>query len=110
MPWVREVWVDDDGSLTVGTPFDADRMNNIEQGVEEGLEKPEGAEGSDANFVWTQGPAAEVWVIEHNLGKIPAVIIFDSEENQIEGQVVPLSDDKIEILFIIEVSGKAVLN
>jgi hypothetical protein len=35
MTWERETWVDDDGSLTVGTLFDADHMNNIEDGIEE---------------------------------------------------------------------------
>lgn len=35
MAWERVLWVDDDGSLTVGTEFDADRMNNIEDGIEE---------------------------------------------------------------------------
>lgn len=67
-------------------------------------------DGEDKNFVFNQGPAAEVWVINHELHKIPAVIVFDDEENEMEGQVVPLSDDEIEIRFTAEVSGKAVLN
>jgi len=109
MPWEEETWIDDDGTLTVGTPFDADRMNNIEVGIREALEGTGGG-GSDVNLVFTQGVAAEVWVIKHELGKIPSVITFDSEDNEIEGQVVPLSNDEIEIRFNAEVSGKAVLN
>lgn len=35
MPWKNNTWVDDDGSLTVGTPFDAEHMNNIELGIAE---------------------------------------------------------------------------
>lgn len=38
MPWERVFWVDDDGSLTVGTAFDAKHMDNIERGIEEGQE------------------------------------------------------------------------
>lgn len=38
MPWEEETWVDDDGSLTVGTPFNAERMNNIEDGIGEALD------------------------------------------------------------------------
>lgn len=37
MPWKKQTWVDDDGSLTVGTEFDAEKMNNIELGVGEGI-------------------------------------------------------------------------
>lgn len=39
MAWERVFWVDDDGSLTTGTPFDADHMDNIERGIEEGKEE-----------------------------------------------------------------------
>lgn len=35
MAWSRTTWVDDDGSLTVGTAYTAARMNNIEIGIEE---------------------------------------------------------------------------
>lgn len=35
MSWKNNKWVDDDGSLTVGTPFDAEHMNNIELGIAE---------------------------------------------------------------------------
>jgi hypothetical protein len=35
MAWGKQTWVDDDGSLTVGTAFSAARMNNIETGIEE---------------------------------------------------------------------------
>lgn len=35
MSWIRQLWVDDDGSLTVGTEFTAPRMNNIEVGIME---------------------------------------------------------------------------
>lgn len=37
MAWKEQTWVDDDGSLTVGTPFSAERMNNIEGGIAEAL-------------------------------------------------------------------------
>jgi hypothetical protein len=34
--WKRKAWVDDDGSGTVGTAYTAARMENIEDGIEEG--------------------------------------------------------------------------
>lgn len=106
MPWVEETWIDDDGSLTVGTEFEADKMNNIELGIKEALE----GDGEDLYFVHNQGPAAKIWVIKHGLGKFPSVTIFDSEDQEIEGQVVPLDDNEIEIRFNSDVSGKAYLN
>jgi len=33
MGYERTTWIDDDGSLTVGTPFSAAKMNNIEDGI-----------------------------------------------------------------------------
>jgi hypothetical protein len=38
MAWSNLTWVDDDGSLGVGTAYTAARMNNIELGIKEGLE------------------------------------------------------------------------
>jgi hypothetical protein len=38
MPYTPETWVDDDGSGTVGTLVTADRMNNIEGGIDDAHE------------------------------------------------------------------------
>jgi hypothetical protein len=49
MPWKNNKWVDDDGSLTVGTPFDAEHMNNVEIGIAEnhdGVAAASGVAGS----------------------------------------------------------------
>ena len=35
MAYDKQVWIDDDGTLTVGTLVTADRMNHIEQGIED---------------------------------------------------------------------------
>lgn len=40
MAYDKQIWVDDDGTLTVGTVVTADRMNHMEQGIE------------DASVVW----------------------------------------------------------
>lgn len=45
MPWKHNVWIDDDGSLTVGTPYDAEHMNNIELGIAEDHDQALAASG-----------------------------------------------------------------
>ena len=35
MAYDKQVWIDDDGTLTVGTLVTAERMNHIEQGIED---------------------------------------------------------------------------
>ena len=58
MAYDKQVWIDDDGTLTVGTLVTADRMNHIEQGIEDASETagtpgpqgdpgPPGADGAD---------------------------------------------------------------
>jgi hypothetical protein len=61
MAWERFTWIDDDGSLTVGTPFSAARMNSIEEGLEErasrvvvdAITKPTAGTGE---LKWTHAP------------------------------------------------------
>lgn len=54
MAYELNIWVDDDGSGTTGTPVTADRMNHIEEGIAdvEATPGPEGPEGP-------QGPPGE---------------------------------------------------
>lgn len=64
----------------------------------------------DKTYTHNQGVATKIWVIEHNLGKIPSVTAFDTTEKPIIGQVVSLNNNKLELRFNIEIAGKAVLN
>lgn len=44
MAWKENKWVDDDGSLTVGTIFDAANMQNIEEGIAQAIKAAEAAQ------------------------------------------------------------------
>lgn len=64
MPWKNQTWVDDDGSLTVGTPYTAARMNNIEEGVSDALaarvlhDASSHPTAGTGNLEWTHTPVA----------------------------------------------------
>ena len=70
---------------------------------------PAGA-GSDANFVHVQGSSLAVWTITHNLGKYPAVSVFDPAGDQFYGTVRHLDVNSLTITFKTPQAGTATLN
>lgn len=67
----------------------------------------------DKNYVHTQVAASTTWTIIHNLGKIPAITILDTNNEQVIADVAldgvfPL--DKVIITFKESISGKAIFN
>ncbi len=65
---------------------------------------------SDANFVFTQAYAASQWVVDHDLGKKPAVTVVDSAGTVVIGQVVYNTDNRCTLDFEAAFSGKAFFN
>lgn len=62
-------------------------------------------------FTYEQGEPSENWVIQHNLGRNPSVIIVDSAGSvQIPDQITYDNENKITIQFIGAFAGKAFLN
>lgn len=59
-PWKDNTWIDDDGSLTVGTEFDAEKMNNIELGIAEGLGGVAAASGMAGSALTKAAVAKEI--------------------------------------------------
>ena len=66
--------------------------------------------GGDKTYVFTQSTAAERWEINHNLGKFPSVTIVDSGGNEVVGDVMYLTKNKLITSFTAPFSGKAYLN
>lgn len=62
------------------------------------------------SFVYTQKPAASVWVIIHNLGFVPNVFTEDENGNDILGVVSVINNNEITITFNSPVAGKAYLS
>ncbi len=80
-------------------------IRQVEQG-------PRGADGStgDLSYVHDQMTPQAVWVINHNLGKYPSVVVIDSAGQQWEGSIAYPSTYQVTVSFSAGFSGKAYLN
>lgn len=74
-----------------------------------GPQGPAGASG-DATFIWTQAVPAAVWHIVHPLNKRPSVVIVDSSNRVVIGQLDYLSDSAVDATFSGAFAGVAYLN
>lgn len=64
----------------------------------------------DRNYVHVQNSPATAWVINHNLGKYPAVTVVDSAGTEVIGQVVHNSMNQCVATFSAAFAGKAFAN
>jgi hypothetical protein len=66
-------------------------------------------DGTDegAGYVFTQSTAASTWTINHNLGHVPSVEVFDSGSQEIEADVSHPSVNQTVILFTVPTTGFA---
>lgn len=66
-------------------------------------------DGTDegAGYVFTQSTAAATWTINHNLGHVPSVEVFDSGSQEIEADVLHPSVNTTIILFTVPTTGFA---
>ena len=64
----------------------------------------------DKTFVYTQAVPSTVWEIEHNLNKYPAIVIVDSGDSMVAGEVVYIDENNVRVTFNSAFSGKAYLN
>jgi hypothetical protein len=79
--------------------------------VTEGQSGPQGVPGEgDKHFEYDQSTPAQVWEIEHNLGKKPSVTIVDSGGTEWQVEVEHLSENACVARFVHAFSGKAYLN
>ena len=69
-----------------------------------------GTGGSDANYVFNQILPASVWTINHGLNKFPSVIVVDSADTKVEGEVSFPSINQVVITFTGAFAGRAFLN
>jgi hypothetical protein len=65
-------------------------------------------ERDDIPFIFTQAVPALTWSINHNLNKrISGVRIYDGSGDEVEGCVVHIDDNNIELQFEVLFSGSA---
>lgn len=65
---------------------------------------------SESTYSHIQAVAAAIWSINHNLGFRPNVAITDNGGNMVEGEVVYLNLNQLEIHFNIALQGEAYLS
>lgn len=61
-------------------------------------------------YTHVQSVASSTWVITHNLGKFPSVMVIDSSGNVVVGEITYNSNNQITIQFSAPFAGKAYLN
>ena len=68
------------------------------------------AGANDANFLYTLDGSTNVYTIDHNLNKYPAVTIFDANNAEVETQIVFNSLNRATLTFSLPFTGKASFN
>ena len=77
----------------------------------QGIQGPQGPPGIDTGYyAYTQTAPATTWNITHNLGINPSVTAVDSAGNVIEGTLLYLTTNTLEITFGIATSGHAYMS
>lgn len=72
----------------------------------DGTQWVDGADGGSA-YVFTQSVAASTWTINHNLGFVPSVEVFDSGSQEVDADVTHPTVNQTVILFSVPLSGFA---
>lgn len=68
------------------------------------------AKSGDKSYVHVQSQAAKVWVIKHDLDKMPSVVVKDSAGNTVVGESEYVDKNTVILSFSGAFSGKAFLN
>ena len=66
--------------------------------------------GGDKNYVHVQNTPSATWTASHNLGKKPAVVVVDSADEVVYGEIEYIDDNTITLTFVGAFSGKAYFN
>ena len=79
--------------------------------VAAGQQGPAGKDGAgDKHYLHNQANPDTVWMIDHNLGKYPSVICFDSANDEIEGMISYPTLNRVTVTFSAATGGYAYLN
>lgn len=72
---------------------------------------PPGQPGAAGDsLVWNQAVVSDEWEIQHDLGYLPNVTIFDSADTEVEGDVIHVDINNLTVTFSAPFSGYAVLS
>lgn len=62
------------------------------------------------SYTHTQGSAATVWTVNHNLGFYPSVTVFLSSGDVVEGAIEHQDSNTLTVTFSVAISGTAYLS
>jgi hypothetical protein len=68
---------------------------------------PGPAGGGSAAYIHTQATPASTWNVAHGLGYRPSVELLDAGLSEIDGQVVHLSVNQLQVFFNTPIAGEA---
>lgn len=83
-------------------------VDDVVSVVSVGTQGPAGP--AQATYTHTQSVSSDTWVIEHNLGRHPSVVVIDSAGSVIISDVQYDSAYQVTVIFSAAFSGKAYLN
>lgn len=69
-----------------------------------------GGSSGDKTYRHVQGSPSSVWNVTHSLAKYVAVTVVDSGGSEVEGDVLYISDNQVQLLFSAAFSGEAYFN
>jgi hypothetical protein len=73
-----------------------------------GPQGPPGADGADASsYTHTQASASSTWTIAHNLGWRPTITVLTTGGLQVIAEIVHLSTNTAQVLFVEPMAGSA---
>jgi hypothetical protein len=64
----------------------------------------------NSSFIFTQETPSLMWIITHNMGRVPAVFVEDNLGNDISGVIEIIDSNSLRILFSSALAGKAYLS
>lgn len=65
---------------------------------------------NNSSYVYNQELPSMLWVINHNMGRVPAVFAEDLQGNDINGVIEVIDSNNLRIQFSSPVAGKAYLS
>ncbi len=65
---------------------------------------------NNSSYVFSQTTPSLMWVINHNMGRVPSVFAEDTDGNDINGVIEVIDSNNLRIQFSSAVAGKAYLS
>ena len=104
-----ELVIEDEGVTSLSIVGDSEVLE-IDMGTT-GPQGPPGADGADgadaSSYTHTQASASSTWTIAHNLGWRPTITVLSAGGVQMIAEVVHLSTNTAQVLFVEPTTGSA---